>query len=298
MKKEKELDVLDKLIEDDFKEEDRKKLDWKLLFSQIIVAVIILILLIISFVNTRRSVLFSYLVFNNTAIIPMFLFTTLIIGFIYTLSVIMVYVIARKEIGTLKSLVKIYKKLDLVRFVDFLLGFAFFVIVFVITPCNVIGDSMNDTLTSGDRVMTTDLFYGEPNVGDIITFDCSNYVKSDTMLYIKRVIAKNGSKIEYDATNLTISVDGKVEVYDINSIEYARIYLTANDICNVFDLTIEMLTKSYDKSFVMPKGKVLVFGDNRGNSRDSEEFGAISTSDIFGHVLFRFGEKISTKIIY
>ena len=48
---------------------------------------------------------------------------------------------------------------------------------------------MNDKLQNGNRVITTDLFYFETKNGDIVTFGCSNYVKSNTMLYIKRVIA-------------------------------------------------------------------------------------------------------------
>ena len=46
----------------------------------------------------------------------------------------------------------------------------------------------------------------------------------------------------------------------------------------------------------MPEGKVLVFGDNIGNSRDSEEFGVISAKDNFAHLLFRIGKKVDTNI--
>ncbi len=296
--KEKELDVLEKLIEGEIEDKDKKRVVNKLFISQIIVAVILLILLIISLANIRRSILFSYLVFNNTAIIPVFLYSTLSIGFCYTVGVIMVYLIGKNDLNIIRKLAKIYQKIDLVRFIDLILSAGFFVIVFIFTPCNVIGDSMNDTLKNGDRVVTTDLFYSTPKKGDIVTFDCSNYVNSNSTLFIKRVVATKDSYIEYDSTNLTLSVDGEVCVYDIDTKEYARIYLTANDIYKVSDLTSAILYQEYEKSFTMPKGKALVFGDNRNNSRDSEEFGAISTKDIFGHVLFRFGKGIETNIIY
>lgn len=298
MKKAQEKDVLDKLIDNELEEKYKKKIDVKLFYGQIAMAVILFILLIISFINVRRTVLFSYLVFNNTMIIPIFLYITLILGLCYTLCIILMYIFGKKEGSMLITTAKLYKKCDLIRFIDLLLGFAFFVIVFIITPCNVVGDSMNDTLENGNRVVTTDLFYTEPKNGDIVTFDCSNYVKSSPMLYIKRVIASKDSNISYDANKMTISVDGKEEVFGIDTKEYARIYLTATDKYDVFDLTNEILLNAeVEYSFVMPKGKALVFGDNRSNSRDSEEFGAISTKDIFGHVLFRFGKKIEKQIL-
>ena len=294
-------DILDKLIDDEIIEEDKIKVKNKLLVSQVIEGLIALFLLIISLANVKRSILFSYLVFNNTAIIPFFLYISLTLFFCYTLGIIIYYILCKNDINLIKGLAKLYQKLDIARFVDAIIGIGFFIIVFLFTPCNVVGDSMNDTLHNGDRVITTDLFYYEPNVGDIVTFDCSNYVRSNSTLFIKRVIAKDGSKVEYDSEKLTLSIDGEVKVYDIDSFEYTRMYLTANDMYSVFDLTYSLLGDKYkeiEKEFVMPKGKVLVFGDNRANSRDSEEFGAISTKDIFGHVLFRIGKRIETDIIY
>lgn len=301
MKKEKEKDILDKLIDNEFDDNDKKKLKNKLFIYQFIALIIVSILLIISYANIKRSVLFSYLVFNNTFIIPIFLYVSLTIFFFYTTGILLYYLLSKDNLDSLKSLAKIYQKFDLVRFIDLIIGIGFFIIVFIFTPCNVIGDSMNDTLKNGDRVITTDMFYTEPNKGDIVTFDCSNYVRSNSTLFIKRVIAKNGSKVEYNSENLTLSIDGEVKVFDIDSFEYTRIYLTSFDTYSVFELNNTLLGEKYkeiDKSFTMPKGKALVFGDNRGNSRDSEEFGAISTKDIFGHVLFRFGNKIEEEILY
>lgn len=301
MKKEKELDVLDKLIENNLEDKDKKKVRFKLFYNQIIVALITLILLIISFLNVKRSILFSYLVFNSTIIIPIFLYSTLTIGFIYLMGLIIYYILSKEDIEKLKLLANIYKKLDLVRFIDLLVGGAFFLIVFIATPCNVVGDSMNDTLNNGDRVLTSDLFYS-PNIGDIITFDCSNYVHTEPTLFIKRVVAKEGSKIKYDSRTLILYVDDNEAAYSIDTIEYSRMYFTALDLYTVFELKAlsfnELNELEYENEFVMPKGKVLVFGDNRGNSNDSEEYGAVSTKDIFGHVLFRFGKKIEENILY
>ena len=113
--KEKELDVLEKLIEGKIEDKDKKRVVNKLFISQIIVAVILLILLIISFANIRRSILFSYLVFNNTAIIPVFLYSTLSIGFCYTVGVIMVYLIGKNDLNIIRKLAKIYQKLDILQ---------------------------------------------------------------------------------------------------------------------------------------------------------------------------------------
>ena len=118
---------------------------------------------------------------------------------------------------------------------------------------------MNDKLQNGNRVITTDLFYFEPKNGDIVTFSCSNYIKSNTMLYIKRVIASKGSKVTYNPEKQTISVNWKKEVYDINCIEYGRIYLTSLGKYNVFELNEISIDAwlSYDikNEFIMPEEK-------------------------------------------
>ena len=85
MKKEKEKDILDKLIDNEFDDNDKKKLKNKLFVYQFIALIIVSILLIISYANIKRSVLFSYLVFNNTFIIPIFLYVSLTIFFFYTI---------------------------------------------------------------------------------------------------------------------------------------------------------------------------------------------------------------------
>ncbi len=288
-------------IEND-NELDKKQLNFKLFISQIIISIILLIIIIICFLNTKRIILFSYLIFNNNFIIPLMIFITSILGFLCTTTISLFYYFFKENKNYLKNLINIYKKIDLIKFVDLLLCFLFFIIVFIITPCNVEGDSMNDTLKSKDKIITTDLFYNEPNIGDIVTFDCSNYTNSDPRLYIKRILAKNGSKINYDSHNMTILINDKEEIFDVTSKEYAIIYLTSNDIYDIFELnklkTEEILSFDIKDEFYMPKNKALVFGDNRANSMDSDDFGAISTKDIFGHVLFRIGKKIEENILY
>ena len=302
MKKEKRMDILDKLIEDKLEENDEKLVRFKLFTFQIISLVIILFLLIVSVLNVRRSILFSYLVFSSTSLIPLVLYISFLLAFLYTAGVIITYVHTKNDNYLLKKLAKVYKKLDLVRFIDIVLGVAFFIIVFVITPCNVEGDSMNDTLQSGNRVITTDIFYFEPKNNDIITFDCSNYIESSPKLYIKRVIASKNSKVEYIPDRSTLIVDGKEVAYNISTIDYGRMYLTATGASTnegLLDIPIEFwLSFEIKNEFIMPEGKVLVLGDNRGNSLDSRRLGAISTKDIFGHVLFRIGAPIETNIRY
>ena len=122
------------------------------------------------------------------------------------------------------------------------------------------------------------------------------------IVYQSEVIASKNSKVEYIPDRSTLIVDGKEVAYNISSIDYGRMYLTATGASTnkgLLDIPIEFwLSFEIKNEFIMPEGKVLVLGDNRGNSLDSRRLGAISTKDIFGHVLFRIGAPIETNIRY
>ena len=143
-----------------------------------------------------------------------------------------------------------------------------FLIVQVVKPTIVSGESMYPTLNNKDYLILNRLSYkfGEVKEGDIIVFktDLKQDNGKDKDL-IKRVIATGGDHL--------VIKDSKVYVNDkLLNEPYIDNAYTSGDI-----------------DIVIPKGKVFVMGDNRENSKDSrsEDVGLVDENDILGEVMVR-----------
>lgn len=123
-------------------------------------------------------------------------------------------------------------------------------------------ESMEPTLTEGDRVLVNKLSYDlhDVNRGDVIVFERPpNEPVSEIEDLIKRVVGLPGDTVE--------GRDGRVYV---NGTPLEEPYLPSGVLTDPF-APIEV-----------PEGHVFVMGDNRGNSRDSRVFGPISEDLIVG----------------
>ena len=143
-----------------------------------------------------------------------------------------------------------------------------FLIVQVVKPTIVSGESMYPTLNNKDYLILNRLSYkfGDVKEGDIIVFktDLKQDNGKDKDL-IKRVIATGGDHL--------VIKDSKVYVNDkLLNEPYIDNAYTSGDI-----------------DIVIPKGKVFVMGDNRENSKDSrsEDVGLVDENDILGEVMIR-----------
>ena len=133
--------------------------------------------------------------------------------------------------------------------------------------------SMEPTLQEGDRVLVNKLSYDLHDVhrGDVIVFERpdepGDAATPEDQIHdlIKRVIALPGDVIE--------AHDGTLFVNDKRVDEP---YLAPGT-------TTDHLGRQE-----VPKGKLFVMGDNRGNSHDSRDFGPIDESSIVGRAFVRF----------
>lgn len=156
---------------------------------------------------------------------------------------------------------------DWIRCILFAVAIVVFVLTFVFRLVEVEGSSMDNTLTTGDKVVVTDLFY-TPSNGDIV-------VISHGALYdrpiIKRVIATSGQTVKLDYENERIIVDG---------IEISEPYIKESAFCEQYG--------DNEIPEVIPEGKVFVMGDNRRVSLDSRntQVGLIDIENIIGKAQF------------
>ena len=122
------------------------------------------------------------------------------------------------------------------------------------------GGSMNNTLSHGDKLIVSDLFY-TPKRGDIVIVQSPDVLNGQVI--VKRVVAV---------------ADDTVKI-----VKDKGVYINGT-----------LLEEPYDKpNYDLPEtkiedGMVFLLGDNRTNSTDSHDFGQVDERSIVGRVLFRF----------
>lgn len=146
--------------------------------------------------------------------------------------------------------------------------------LFIMTPHEVVGNSMHPTYKNGEYLMANKITYRieEPQRGDVIIFKYS-----ETQDFIKRVIGLPGDTV--------MLKDGHIYINDKILDESG--YLSDSVYTNGGNFLKEGESKT------VPDGQYFVCGDNRPHSSDSREFGPIKTDDIKGKawiVYFPFSE--------
>lgn len=141
-----------------------------------------------------------------------------------------------------------------------------FLMIYVVSVTQVVGNSMNSTLIDGDVLILSKANYRFFDIkrGDIISLDYE-----DTKYLIKRVIGLPGDTIEIKDNVLYLNGEVYNEDYLDKGLEYPDFSLS--------DL-------GYD---TIPEDMYLVLGDNRENSLDSREIGLISKDSVNGKIVLR-----------
>ena len=151
------------------------------------------------------------------------------------------------------------------------IAIVFVLFAFVGRVSVVSGDSMNNTLTNGDKLMVWQLGY-RPTPGDIVVCQSEFFGFGEPL--VKRVIAVGGQTISLDPGTWTVKVDGVA----LDEPYVKRIAQRS------------MAGWSYGESYTVPEGYVFVMGDNRNNSWDSRDIriGPIEEQYVIGKVIFRY----------
>jgi len=135
--------------------------------------------------------------------------------------------------------------------------------LFIMTPHEVVGNSMHPTYKNGEMLMANKVLYKfkEPTRGDVIIFKYS-----DTQDFIKRIIGLPGETV--------MLKDGKL--YINGNLLDESTYLSSIIYTNGGDYLKE------GETITIPEGRYFVCGDNRPHSSDSRMFGPIDSKDIKG----------------
>lgn len=163
-----------------------------------------------------------------------------------------------------------------------LIAASFFLVIYIffMRPFEVSGDSMYPTYENGEYILTDliSMRFSEPKQGDVIVFKAPEDENKD---YIKRVIAIPGDTVKVE--NYKVSVNGK----ELDESAY---------------LSATVRTSSGDalregETFTVPQGTLIVMGDNRPNSSDSREWGALPREDVIGRSFFVYWPPNKMRLI-
>jgi signal peptidase I len=160
--------------------------------------------------------------------------------------------------------------MDILETVVFIGSLFIVVYLFILSPNQIKGASMEPTFKSGEYILTSRVTYKlrRPNRGDVVVFKSP---KNPDIEYIKRIIALAGDKILVE--------NGEVFV---NGIKLEETYISSKT---------GLWESGYLKEGVVstvPNDNVFIMGDNRPRSSDSREFGPIPIATIIGQVFYRY----------
>lgn len=214
---------------------------------------------------------------------------------------------------------------ELIQYIVLIIGVlvaSFVVQTFIITSFTVSGSSMYPTLKDGDRILMYRLKGADrfdvvviDSPDEAYELDKSGNIAKDIFgnkqrkMYIKRVIGMPGDTLEYKDDTLWINNEQYDEPYLTQSRQSARnqgVYYMPNATleqiiarARTIDASLPQgntTLKQVDGKWVIPDDYYFVLGDNRQNSKDSEEYGLVHKSLVKGVAVLRFWplDKIQT----
>jgi signal peptidase I len=141
--------------------------------------------------------------------------------------------------------------------------------------------SMEPTLQINDRLIIEKLSYylHRPERGDIVVFNPTQTLRAQGFkdAFIKRVVGLPGDRVAIQQGHVYVNGQRLVEPY----VEKGA--TTSVETC-----ALEGVSAFLAQPVTIPKGSILVLGDNRNNSYDGRCWGLVADSDVVGRASFRF----------
>lgn len=161
--------------------------------------------------------------------------------------------------------------MDILETVVFIGSMFIVVYLFILTPNQVKGASMEPNFHTGDYILTSRVTYKFRRIerGDVVVLKSP---KNPDIEYIKRVVGLPGDSI-------LIKEDGDVL---INNELFTENYIAAKT-----NLWEGGCIKAND-TYTVPNEEVFVMGDNRPRSSDSREFCSVPIQSLIGQVFYRY----------
>ncbi len=158
-----------------------------------------------------------------------------------------------------------------------ILGIILFIFIrsFLFSSYEVDGNSMESTLSNGDKLLVNKIGY---EFGSISRFDIIVFHANNGNDYVKRVIGLPGDDISYRQDRLYVNGEYIEEPY----LHAAREPVLGQK--STGDFTLSDVTDSEK----VPEGQLFVLGDNRINSLDSRHFGFVAIENVVGKVNIRY----------
>ena len=277
-----EMNKNDVLLENKTKNKFIKNLNWNLFYKKIIIEICCIVLFILTIVFRKRTYFFS-------KILSKFLFNLPLSGLsIYYISLIFIFVVNTIELiiniknykkNNYSLSLKLEKIFDMPLFICKCLTGFIFLMIYITSPCTVLGKSMEDTFLDGDKVLCVNIF-SSVDRNDVVVLDASNYGDNDSF-YIKRVIARGGDTIKYDKDTYRFYINDEVlKYYNSDKIQI----FSKNNYDNFF---INKEIEEIPYEYTLESDEIILMGDNRDNSNDSRSFGMVKLDDIYGIVYLR-----------
>jgi signal peptidase I len=158
------------------------------------------------------------------------------------------------------------------------LAFVVFLYLFIASPHEVLGKSMENNFYDGEYLIADKISYrfNKPKRGDVVIFQ-----KTETIDYIKRVIGKPGDTVEIRDGHFY--VNGKY--LDESAYLDSDVYTEPGNFLSEGDI------------FTVPEGEVFLAGDNREHSSDSRSFGPVNLNVIKGRAILVYWPFSHLKLV-
>ena len=181
------------------------------------------------------------------------------------------------------------KAFDVLEMFAWSMFVVFMLFTFAIRLCNVEGDSMQNTLFNGEKLLLYSVGY-TPAQDDIIVFHLTDPDQTTDLekTLVKRVIATGGQTVKINFYTAEIFVDG-VKYEDTHAV-FKKLDGTEIDSYTMpFTNGVAYDRRTGILQLQIPEHTLFVMGDNRNNSRDSRDADILFVDErcVLGKVIAR-----------